>query len=135
MFGRLLICKSCESSVDKGARECPSCHAALQKKGLSAGGLLGLLVFLASMPGCLVVGPVAALPMILGLLMLASGRTWSPVWFRLRTFKPDDYHRLGVRSGQGAWFTPNVESLVAGVGLLLALSAVGLYVAHLIKSA
>jgi hypothetical protein len=116
--GSLVICCSCNSAVAKSAITCGWCNAQLKVKGLNVVGVLGLLVMLGSIPGCLVVGVLALVPMLVGLLLTLVGRSYSPRMFVVRRLSPDDHARLGLSPGAGAWLTPNQERLVVGAVLL-----------------
>lgn len=111
-MGKLLICNSCQCAVSETAITCNHCNAQLQKKGLNIIGLIGLLLFLGSIPGCLFVGFGAAVPMIIGLLLMIVGQSYTPRYFVLRKIEPHDIERLKIDANSGAKLTPAQSQLI-----------------------
>jgi hypothetical protein len=114
--GNLLVCNSCSKAVASGAFTCPSCNAPLKVKGLNLLGLIGVLVCFGSCASCLVIGPGALVPLIVGLLLVSIGKSYSPKWGSLRRFGLSDYQRLQVAPGSGAALTPGQTQFLTVVG-------------------
>ena len=125
-MGNLCICAACKAAAASSALARPSCSAALQAKGLNLVGQVGVLVCLGSCAGCVLVGPLAFLPMIVGILLAGFGRSNAPKLFALRRMTPADCERLGLPANSGALVTPaqgrliafGILALVAGVVIL-----------------
>lgn len=121
-MGKLLICTSCDNAVAKSAITCSGCGGQLQKKGLNIIGVIGVLMVLGCLPSCLLLGPLAIGQLLLGMLLVLVGRSYSPRWFVLRRVSESDAARLKLAPGSGALLTPAQTQLIsAGVFTLIAI--------------
>lgn len=103
---KLTICAACSKEVASSARDCPHCGAVLQSKGFNLVGLVGLVLCLASVPSCVLLGPLTIGPLVVGVLLALLGRSFSPRWFAVRRATKDDAKRLGLNSASLAMLTP-----------------------------